>query len=332
MTDLKIKAAGPERPSPDVSIILTAWNVRPLLKDALLSVAEKTRGVRYEIIVVDDASSDGTGEMMKKEFPDATLITLGENVGFSRANNLGAGQATGRYLLLLNTDTILVNNAIGIFVDYLDHHPDTAVCGGTLKFPDMRNHISYGSFPSFHQALVDALFLNDIFPGAQLPNRGVYPPESIVEPMEVDYVTGAAILIRKELTDLYGLFDERYRAYCEETDFCYRMKHEAKKKIMYIPEAHVIHLAGVSYRNVRRYQTQLMYSSYNKFLTKYHGAIYAFCTRVLYAWHFGIRTLSRGVKYLAARPARRDERLADLKEVWYCMWYSLIPNEEFTGA
>ncbi len=312
--------------TPDVSIILSAWNVCALLRDAIRSVYEKTQGVRYEIIVVDDASTDGTVEMLRSEFPGVRVIAMEKNVGFSRANNMGAEIAKGKYIFLLNTDTLLVNNALRILVEYLDTHPDVAVCGGCLKFPDMRNHISYGHFPSFHQAIVDALFLNDLFPSAQLPNRGAYPPASVVDPREVDYVTGAAILIRKELVDRYGLFDERYRAYCEETDFCYRMKHEAKKKIMYIPDAQVIHFAGVSYRNVKKYQTQLMYSSYDKFLKKYHGAFYSFATRLLYAFHFSVRTLSRVIKFLVA--GNKAERWNDVKEVWYCVRFSLLPADE----
>jgi GT2 family glycosyltransferase len=313
----------------DVSIVLTSWNVRDLLRDCLHSVYEKTAGLTYEIIVVDDGSTDGTREMVQREFPEVTLIVLGKNVGFVKANNHGVQVAAGKYVLLLNTDTLLVNNAIKILVDFLETHPEAGACGGWLRNPDMTSQISFGDFPSFHQAVVDAFFLNDFFPKARLPNRGKYPDDSITEPVEVDYVTGADILIRKDLIDRIGLFDEYFRAYCEETEFCYRVKHQVKKKVYFVPEAQIIHLGGMSYQKYHRYQIQLMYSSYNKFLRKHHGRVYSFATRTLYAWHYFVKMTVRLMHYLFALSHEREVKRNNFLNACYSFRYSLLPTEQF---
>ena len=319
-------------PSLDVSILLTNWNVRDLMKDAILSVYRQTKDITYEVIVVDDGSTDGSVEMLRKDFPDVRLLVNEKNVGFSKANNLGVTIARGKYILLLNTDTLLVNNPVKVLFDFLETHPEAGVCGAWLKGRDMSSQVSYGNFPSFHQAVVDALFLNDLFPRAGLPNIGTYPLESSTKPIEVDYVTGAAILIRKEIIDRIGLFDEWFRAYCEETDFCYRVKHVVNRKVYFVPDAHVIHLVGLSYSKVRKYQLQLMYSSFNKFLTKHHGSVYSFCTRLLYAWRQFLKLLVRYLLYAVAPPAKKELKRNYMLHTWYGVRYSLFPNEQFTGS
>ncbi|HZY11029.1 MAG TPA: glycosyltransferase family 2 protein [Bacteroidota bacterium] len=316
---------------PDVSIILTSWNVRELLRESINSIYEMTRDVEYEIIVVDDASADGTAAVVRKEFPNAKLLVNEKNLGYAKSNNLGAEISNGRYVLLLNSDTLLINNAIKILIDFLDKHSDVGVCGGWLRNKDMTSQVSYGDFPSFYQAIFDALFLNDLFPGANFPNRGRYPNNKVSEPMEVDYITGADILIRKELIDRLGLFDERFHIYCEETDFCYRVKYIANMKVYFVPEAQIIHLGGMSYKTLRKYQIQLQYSSYNKFLTKHYGPIYSFCTRVLYAWQHFVFMVVRYLKYLLASSDKKAEKKNYWLNSWYVVRYSLAPNEQLTG-
>src|SRR5438445_5531287 len=155
----------------DVSILFTNWNVRDLLRQAIRSVRERTSDVSYEVIVIDDASTDGSVEMVRGEFPDVRLIVNENNVGFSKTNNIGARVATGKYVFLLNTDTMMASNPIKICFDFMESHADAGVCGCWLKGQDGSSQVSFGDFPSFHQALVDAFFLNDLFPRARLPKR-----------------------------------------------------------------------------------------------------------------------------------------------------------------
>ena len=317
-----------QNPQPDVSILITNWNGRELLKDCIRSVVEHTMEISYEIIVVDDASTDDSAEMVRKEFPQVLLIQNKKNLGFVGANNAGVPSATGRYVLLLNSDTLLFHNALKVLVDFMDAHPDAGVCGGWLRNKDMSSQVSFGDFPSLKQALSDALFLNVLIPERYLPNRGIKPDPSIKGPIVVDYITGADILIRKTLIDRMGLFDERFQAYCEETDFCYRVKYEARLRSYFVPGAEIIHLVGKSYGKLGKRQVQVHCSSYGKFLKKYHGAAYSFCARALIAWCHLVKLVVREMNYLLAAPSGRPERKLMVLNAWYVVRYSLFPHEQ----
>src|ERR1051325_11357161 len=121
----------------DVSIIVVAWNVRELLRNCLQSVYQETSGIQFEVIYVDNGSADGSGEMVRNEFPQARIIAKHDNKGFIRANNQGIEIATGRYVLLLNSDTIVLDNAIVRSIEFADVHPDAAVVGCRVLNPDL---------------------------------------------------------------------------------------------------------------------------------------------------------------------------------------------------
>jgi GT2 family glycosyltransferase len=318
-------------PQPEISIVFTNWNTRDYMRDCIHSVREKTQGVTYEIIVVDDGSTDGSVEMLQSEFPDVKIVVNEKNLGVAKAYNRGVAQARGKYIQMLNTDMILVNNAIKILHEFLENHPEAGACGAWLRNRDMTSQVSYGNFPSLSQAFVDALFLNELFPSAGFPNRGTIPLETMNTPFETEYVTGASMLIRKNIVDEMGFFDETFTSYCEETDFCYRMKHQAKLKLYFVPDAQIIHFGGASFSKVRKYQTQLLYSGYNKFLTKHHGAAYSFLTRLLYCWHYIIQMIVRSIRYIITFGERKEGKKVKLINSWYNVRYSILINETFTG-
>ncbi|MDP2209413.1 MAG: glycosyltransferase family 2 protein [Bacteroidota bacterium] len=315
----------------DVSIVFTNWNTRDFMRDCINSVVEKTQGLTYEIIVVDDGSTDGSVEMLKKEFPDVKIIVNEKNLGVAKAYNRGVARVQGRYVQMLNTDMILINNAIKILLDFLENHPEAGACGAWLRNRDMSSQVSYGNFPSFSQAFIDALFLNDLFPRAGLPNRGTIPQETVKAPFETEYLTGASMLIRKGVIDEMGFFDETFTSYCEETDFCYRIKHHKKLKQYFVPAAQIIHFGGASFSKVRKYQIQLLYSGYNKFLTKHHGSMYSFFTRLLYCWHYFVKMIVRFLRYIVACGARKEEKKVTLLNSWHNVRYSILISETFTG-
>lgn len=316
---------------PEISIVFANWNTRDYLRECLHSVMEKTIGLTYEFIVVDDGSTDGSVEMLRAEFPQVRVLVNEKNMGVAKTYNRGVALARGKYVQLLNTDMILINNAIGVLRDFLETHGGVGACAGWLRNSDMTSQVSFGDFPSFHQAIIDALFLNDIFPHSNLPNRGKHPEEGMTNPIEVDYVTGASMLIRKDLVDRFGFFDERYTSYCEETDLCYRLKHIAKQKVCFVPGAQIVHYGGGSFGKLRQYQLKLHFSSYDKFLRKHHGALYSLCTRVLYAWPYLIKLVVRFIRYLIAPVGRKGEMKAHALNAWYAIRYSLFPSETFVN-
>jgi hypothetical protein len=312
-------------PRPDVSIVFTHWNVRDLLRDCLKSLKEKTTGLTYEIIIVDDGSTDGSVEMIRKEFPEVRLVENGTNIGVAKAYNRGAALATGRYMQMLNTDMVLVNNAVRILTDFLESHPEAGACCGKLRNPDMSTQVSYGSFPGLLQAFSETFGLRHLIPFIPWPQAGVCPDERVTEPLEAEYLSGADMLIRKEVIDRLGFFDERYTSYCEETDFCYRIRHQTPWKLYYVPQAEIVHFGGQSFSKVPEYRLRLMYSGYNKFLTKHHGAVYSFLTRALYALQFARRWVVAVVKYMF-RPGEAGTWA--VTEAGWHVKYALFPTEK----
>jgi len=314
--------------TPLLTILVTNWNGCSVLRECLRSIYGKTADLTFEVIVVDDASTDESVEMVTKEFPQAELVAGKVNVGYVRANNLGVARAKGKYVLLLNSDTYLLDNALKTLTDFMESNSSVGVCGAWLKNRDLSSQVSYGSHPSFVQALVGAAFLPELFPAWRLPNRGVKPFGKTSEPAEVDYITGADLLTRRSLIEEMGLFDERFTAYCEETDFCYRVRHAARQSIMFVPSAVIIHLEGASYNKLGRRKTSIYYKSTNLFLEKHHGTLYAIATRLVYGWTHFVKLIVRSVLYGFVPASRRPEIKNRVSDSWYAIVYSLFPPTE----
>ncbi len=310
---------------PDVSIVFTQWNVRDMLRDCIHSVREKTNGLTYEIIVVDDGSTDGSPEMVRAEFPEVILTVNQTNIGVAKSYNKGVALAHGRYIQMLNSDMVLVNNAIKILLEFMETHSDAGACAGKLRNRDMTTQVSFGSFPGLLQAFTQAFGMSHLVPFVRWPQIGIIPDESLASPMEAEYLSGADMLIRREVIDAIGFFDERYTSYCEETDFCYRIRHDTDWRLYYVPAAEIIHFGGQSFSKVPEYRLRLMYSGYNKFLTKHHGRLYSLATRMLYAFQFARRWAVARIRYVVS--PGEDCRGMITESAWHVK-YALFPQEE----
>jgi hypothetical protein len=316
---------GPEPPV-HVTVLIANWNGRDVLGECLRSLVRQTVGLRYEIVVVDDASTDGSAEMVRREFPGVRLALQEVNSGFVRANNAGAEIARGRYILLLNSDTVLVNNAVLIMAEYLDRHEEVGACGGMLLSPDGTPQISFGCAPSLRQALVDALFLNDLFPRLHLPARGVIPREDITTPFAVEYVSGADLMIRKDCVGRSGLFDTSFEAYYEEVDLCRRVRARGTMEVHFIPGARIIHIGGFSYGKMGRRRIAMQCRSQKTFLRKYHGGPYTTTVLVLFAWHYALKLAFRSAMWSVSRGARKAFWREGAHDAWYSVLSSLGPG------
>lgn len=237
----------------DVSIILVNYNTKQLAKECIQSIYEKTHDLSFEIIMIDNNSSDGSVEAIKQSFPDVIIIANPKNSGFGSANNLGIKISKGKYVLLLNTDTILINNAIKELFDFIEKNEECAVVGGNLFDKDMKEVHSYGFLDNPKDNLLKIIGLKCLLKNKKNDSN------RIVE-QEVEQVIGADMLIRKKVLDQVGLFDERFFLYREESELQHRIR-QAGYKIFYTPEAKIYHLEGASTKKNKKFRRQTIAQS-----------------------------------------------------------------------
>ena len=227
-----------------------------MLDDCLASVREKTEGVVYEIIIVDNASTSGSLSLIEKKHPDVKICYSDKNLGFGRANNLGAKTATGKYLFLLNPDTLLVNNAVAIFYNFMEAHPEAGICGGNMYKRDMTPTSSYYD--------VDFLTLEYKIIFNRKRHVGFNHTDN---PKEVNVIVGADLFIRRSLFEDIGGFDVDFFLYFEEVELCDRAR-KLGHKVVSVPNAKVIHLQGGSAENKSEELNKWSYQEhwYSKFV------------------------------------------------------------------
>jgi len=242
----------------DVSIIIVAWNVKDLLRDCLKSVFEQTHGIEFEVIYVDNASQDGSVEMAAKEFPSVKIIKNSENKGFIKANNQAIEVAKGRYVLLLNSDTVVLDNAIAKTVKFADAHPEAAVVGCRVLNRDRTLQRNCFMYPSFVNTFLAATYLYKIFPKSRFFGRELMTWWAFDEPRNVEVVCGCYSMVRKKAIEEVGMMDPTYFVYGDDPDWCYRFS-RAGWKVMFTPSTEIIHYGGQNTRQMaRKFRWQLL--------------------------------------------------------------------------
>ncbi|MDD5342653.1 MAG: glycosyltransferase family 2 protein [Patescibacteria group bacterium] len=264
----------------DVSIVIVSWRVKRLLRQCLASIYHETKSINFEVFVVDNASSDGTEEMVKGEFPEVKLIVNKENLGFAKANNQALSLARGDFLLVLNPDTEIINNAVEKTVKFMRQTSTAGVTGCRLLNPDKTSQPSVRGFPTLSAISLLMLKLHRVL--TNLPTFKKYFGKSIDynKTQEVDQVMGAFFMIRRELVRKIGIFDEKFFIWFEEVDYCYRAK-LAGWRVYYFAGAEIIHHYGQSFNqllNVRK-QTWLNRSALRYF--RKHHSIFAYLLLLL---------------------------------------------------
>ncbi len=224
----------------DLSIIIVNWNTRDLLTQCLESIFKRVRGVDFEVLVVDNGSTDGSGSKAKKAVPSIRFIESEKNVGFAKAANQGILKTSEKYVLLLNPDTQVKDEAIERLVTFMDTHLEAGIAGAQLLNSDGSKQNSIANFPSLATELFNKSLLRRLFPKKFPGKEKNYP-----EPVEVDSVIGACMMVRRDALDQIGLLDENYFLFLEETDWCYRMR-KAGWKIYHVPQAEIYHFQGKS--------------------------------------------------------------------------------------
>ena len=260
----------PEDINIDLSISIVSYNVKRLLGLCLESIKAHTRGISYQVIVVDNGSSDGTVSMLAEKYPWVTVIPNRKNLGFAAAQNKGLGMGRGRYLFSLDSDTYITEDTFTAMVRFMDQFPDAGAAGARLLSPQGVRQYSRRRFPpSIWPVIYRGSFLKKIIP----PTAQVryYEMSDVVldSETEVDWVYGGNIIFRREAIKQAGLFDESFFIYCEDIDISYRMQEHGWKRY-FVPEARIYHYGqqGTSQIKVRSYLRHI--ASYLKLFHKYH--------------------------------------------------------------
>jgi N-acetylglucosaminyl-diphospho-decaprenol L-rhamnosyltransferase len=291
------QTACPKEPL-DLSIIIVNWNTRDLLIQCLQSVYDTTSNLDLEVVVVDNASTDGSQAVVRQQFPHIHLISNRENVGFARANNQAMRASKGRYALLLNSDALLLANAVQVMISLAEANPRAGIIGAQLLNPDGSFQASHAPFPNLWQEFLILSGAGRMLYGHWYPSRG---PQEDQGPQMVDYVEGACMLVRREAFEDVGGLDEGYFMYAEEVDWCYAMR-EKGWQVWYQPAAQVTHLGGGSSRSRRTRREADLYRSRVRFFRKRYGdraawllklQIYGF-TAIKIAVHGPLRLVSGG--------------------------------------
>jgi GT2 family glycosyltransferase len=280
----------PASAAPDLSIIVVNWNTRDLLRACLASLPAATAGLNTEILVVDNASGDGSPDMVRAEFPEAVLIESGGNLGFSAGNNLGLERATGSAVLLLNPDTVCPPASLARLFRFLAGKPDAAVAGPRLVDGGGRPTISGGSFPraGFHWAA--AIDPRGVLGG----DRRTFTPARNEPSRPVEYVMGACFMMSRRGLDAVGPLDERFFMYFEETDWC-RRAHDAGLEVWYCAETEITHLEGQAAEKASRFSILQFQKSYRLYLAKHRGRAAVWSVRLAQAVEYGLKSSWRRV-------------------------------------
>jgi GT2 family glycosyltransferase len=315
-----VEPAGKEQ-ALTLSIIIVSWNVRELLAQCLHSIGAHRSELALEAIVVDSASSDGTPEMVREQFPWVRLEACPDNVGFPRGNNIGLGLARGQYILLLNPDTVVVGDALQTLVAYLQANEGVGVVGPQLLNGDGSVQSSRRRFPTVALGFLESTWLEPYAPASMLRRYYVLDrPDDQV--LEVDWVTGAALMTRREVVEEVGGLDEAYFMYFEEPDFCRRVK-RAGWRVVYVPQAQVVHYVGksseqaVTARHINFHRAKLRY------YRKYHGALLAFVMRLYFLLSYLYQLLLELAKALVGH--KRALRMQRVRSYWQVLKSGLPP-------
>jgi GT2 family glycosyltransferase len=280
------------------------------LENCLASILANPPTSPFETWVVDNVSTDGSPKMVRERFPQVRLIENRVNVGFARANNQAIQRCAGKYILLLNPDTLVSSGALQSLVDFLNKHPETGAVGARLLNPDGSLQISSQPRPTLSRELWRLFHLDTLLPYAEYSST----KWETNQPQEVDVLMGACLMVRKEVLDQVGFLDEDYFIYSEEVDLCYRIQ-RAGWRIYWVPQAEVVHFGGQSTQQVATEMFLNLYHSKIKYFRKHH----AWPAAQLYKLILRIAALARIILapfVIFEHSSRRQKHLTLVNRYW----------------
>ncbi|MBV6459012.1 MAG: N-acetylglucosaminyl-diphospho-decaprenol L-rhamnosyltransferase [Fimbriimonadaceae bacterium] len=248
----------------DVSITICSWNTVNDLRDCLASLRTVQSEAKFEVIVVDNASVDGSPEMVTQEFPEVRLLAQTTNLGFTGGHNLAVRERQGKDAFLLNSDTVVHAGALASLLTFRRDHPEVGILGPKLLNPDGSLQLSCRRFPNPFAALFRNTIFGRLFPNNRFTRDYLMTDWPHDQARSVDWVSGAAMWVTKETIDRIGLFDEDFFMYCEDVDLCWRA-HEAGLDVVYVPFGSITHAIGRSTDRVA-----------NRMIIQFHRSMFRF--------------------------------------------------------
>ncbi len=290
----------------NLSIIIVNYNVKEFLQNLIHSIYKAAQNISYEIIIVDNASDDGSVEFIKEKFPGIKLIANSKNLGFSKANNIGLMEACGEYILLLNPDTIVREDTFEKMISFFKENPDAGLAGCKILNPDGTLQLACRrSFPGPWTSFCKVSGLGNLFPNTKLFARYnlTYLDEN--NTYEVDAISGSFMMFPKKIYDEIGGLDEQFFMYGEDLDFCYRIQ-SMGKKVYYFHDTQIIHYKGESTKRSSLDETKIFYSAMHLFVKKHLSS--SFLVEIILRFAIGLREL---LAFLGKRKLILISALAD---------------------
>jgi len=292
---------GVSRRPTSVAVVIVNWNTKALLNECLKSFSRHPApGVSTDLVVVDNGSTDGSVELVRREWPDVALIENPENRGFTRASNQGIRATASEYVLLINTDAELTAGCLDLLVRAMEIDPNVAAAGARLVAPSGRwQRTGAGRAPTLRSAINHYLFLERVLPRAQ----GVYLTVDVTEPRSVDWISSACMLLRRSALDQVGLLNEEFFVYMDDVDICGRLR-AAGWAVTYVGSATAIHHEGGSSTNTKAAAKLGALRNFDRYFAGQHGRRQLALLRAVQVVGYG----SRAAAYAAAAAVRREAR------------------------
>ncbi|MEW6356982.1 MAG: glycosyltransferase family 2 protein [Planctomycetota bacterium] len=312
----------------DVSFIVVSWNACDLTQVCLRSIFDNVHGVGFEVVLVDNASIDGTAEAVRREFPDVRIIVNQEHQGYGAASNRAFGEARGRYLAVVNNDVKLTPNAIETIVKFMESEPDVGTAGPQLLNEDGSRQNSIAAFPSLATELLNKTLLRVVFPER-------YPSKYFAHdrPIDVDSIIGACMVLRADAVRQVGGFDEDYYFFVEETDLCFRLWRKGWR-VCNVPSAKAYHYKGASAERRPGAAARIEYCrSLYKFFEKNRRPVEGRALRGVYTLKLAVELLLRTYACAVTFGFHSKSR-EKLRRYWYLInWHwRLCPDSEGMGG
>lgn len=300
----------------DLSLVIVSYNVKEYLKGCLKSIYESTNSLNFEIIVVDNSSKDDTASMIKAEFPEVILIVNEENLGYAKGVNLGLKKSRGRYIGVMNPDTVVGGVSFDMVVDFMDKNPQIGNLGGKVLTPEGEIIPYYAGYPSLRTTFLKYSGLTYKFPKVKLFSIDKIVDDSYEKMHEVRLIGGCFTLIRRGIIDDAGLMDEQFFLYYEDFDWCYRIKKNGWK-IYYFPNLRITHYGGKSSQDkgVTLYEYESMY----KYFEKHYGDIYKSLCKFVVLCCLLFRWLYLSIYYVISNKIQKQ--IARQKVIDAILWH-----------